>query len=86
MAVEDIYELKGHRSSALHGVEITTGRAEAAVTAERDKFQLAAVGTAVHGAAERLNCYLNCQIFRQKLLTFLENSLLYYYNIITLIC
>lgn len=53
MAVDDIYELKGHRSSALHGVEITTGRAEAAVTAERDKFQLAAVGTAVHGAAER---------------------------------
>lgn len=36
MAVDDIYELKGHRSSALHGVEITTGRAEAAVTAERD--------------------------------------------------
>ncbi len=52
MAVDDIYELKGHRSSALHGVEITTGRAEAAVTAKRDKFQLAAVGTAVHGAAE----------------------------------
>ena len=52
MAVDDIYELKGHRSSALHGVEITTGRAEAAVTAERDKFQLAAVGTAVHGTAE----------------------------------
>ena len=52
MAVDDIYGLKGHRSSALHGVEITTGSAEAAVTAERDKFQLAAVGAAVHGAAE----------------------------------
>lgn len=32
MAVDDIYELKGHRGSALHDVEITTGRAEAAVT------------------------------------------------------
>lgn len=30
MAVDDIYELKGHRGSALYGVEITTGRAEAA--------------------------------------------------------
>ena len=38
MAVDDIYELKGHRGSALHGVKITAGRAEAAVTAERDKF------------------------------------------------
>ena len=52
VAVWDIDKLKGHGGSALHGVEITAGRAEAAVAAERDKFQLAAVGTAVHGPAE----------------------------------
>ena len=52
VAVWDIDKLKGHGGSALHGVEITAGRAEAAVAAERDKFQLAAVGTAVHGTAE----------------------------------
>lgn len=31
-------ELKGHRSRALHGIQIPTGGAEAAVTAERDGF------------------------------------------------
>ena len=32
---------------------ISAGRTEAAVTAERDKFKLAAVGTAEHGTAKR---------------------------------
>lgn len=53
VAVWDIDKFKGHRGGALHGVEITAGRTEAAVAAERDEFQPAAVGTAVHGAAER---------------------------------
>ena len=38
MTVGDIDQLKGHGGSALHGVEIPTGRAEAAVAAERNKF------------------------------------------------
>ncbi len=38
MTVGDIGQLKGHGCSALHGVEVPTGRTEAAVAAERDKF------------------------------------------------
>ena len=38
MTVGDIDQLKGYGRSALHGVEIPTGRAEAAVAAERNKF------------------------------------------------
>ena len=38
MAVGDIDQFKGHGGSALHGVEIPAGRAEAAVAAERNKF------------------------------------------------
>ena len=41
-------ELKGHGGSALHGVQVPTGGAEAAVAAERNEFQFAAVGTAIH--------------------------------------
>lgn len=52
MAVGNIDQFKGHRGSALHGIEVSTGRAEAAVAAKRDKFQLSTVGTAVHGAAK----------------------------------
>lgn len=53
MTVGDIDQLKGHGCSALHGVEIPTGRAEAAVAAERNKFQLSTVGAAIHGPAKR---------------------------------
>ena len=53
MTVGDIDQLKGHGCSALHGVEISTGRAEAAVAAERNKFQLSTVGAAIHGPAKR---------------------------------
>lgn len=38
MPVSDIDEFKGHRGSALHGIEVPTGRAETAMAAERDKF------------------------------------------------
>ncbi len=38
MTVGGIDQLKGHGCSALHGVEIPAGGAEAAVAAERDKF------------------------------------------------
>ena len=52
MPVDDVNKLEGHRGSALHGVEIPAGGAEAAVAAERDKFQLATVRAAVHGTAK----------------------------------
>lgn len=52
MAMADIDELKKHRGGAFHGVFISAGRTETAATTERDKFQLAAVGTAVHGTAK----------------------------------
>ena len=52
MPVNNVNQLKRHGGSALHGIEIPTGGAEAAVAAERDKFQLAAVWTAVHGTAK----------------------------------
>ena len=38
MSVRDIDQFKGHRGSALHGVEIPAGRTETAVAAERDKL------------------------------------------------
>ena len=52
MPVSDIDQFKGHEGSALHGVEIPTGRIETAVTPERNKFKFAAVRTAIHGTAE----------------------------------
>ena len=53
MTVSDINELKGHRGSAIHGIFITAGRAETAVTAERNKLEISAVGTAIHGTTIR---------------------------------
>lgn len=38
VAVLNIYQFKGHRGSALHGVEIPAGRAETAMAAEGDKL------------------------------------------------
>ncbi len=52
VAMCGIDELKGHRSRALHGVQIPTGGAETAFTAERDKLKFSAVGTAIHGPAK----------------------------------
>ncbi len=52
VTVWDTHQLKGHRSSALHGVEVFAGRTETAVAAERDKFELSAVGTAIHCPAK----------------------------------
>ena len=52
MAVRDIHQLKGHTGSAFHGIFVTAGRTEAAVTAKRNKLKFATVGTAVHGTTE----------------------------------
>lgn len=52
MAVGDINEFKGHRGSAFHSIFISARRAETAVATERNKFELTAVRTAVHGTAK----------------------------------
>ena len=52
MTVSDINELKGHRGGAFYGIFVATGRAETAVTAERNEFEFSAVRTAIHCAAE----------------------------------
>ena len=46
-------DFKGHGGSAVNGIFIAAGRAETAFAAERNKFKIAAFGTAVHGTAVR---------------------------------
>ena len=46
-------KLKGHTGSAIHGIFVAAGRAETAMTAERNKFKFPAVRTAIHGTTER---------------------------------
>ena len=53
MTVSDINELKGNRGSAFYGIFITAGRAETTVTTERNKLEISAVGTAIHGTTKR---------------------------------
>ena len=53
MAMCDINQFKGHTGSAFHGIFVAAGRAETAMTAERNKFKISAVRTAVHGTTER---------------------------------
>lgn len=48
-----IDEFKGHSSRSVVGIFSPTGRAEPGVAAERDKLQITAGGTAIHGAAKR---------------------------------
>ena len=52
VAVLDINKFKRHGSSAFHGILVSAGRAETAVTAERNEFEFSAVRTAIHCAAE----------------------------------
>ena len=52
VAVDNVEQLKGHRGSAAHSVEVSTSRAETAVAAERDKFELSAMGASIHGATK----------------------------------
>lgn len=53
MTVGTVDEFKSHRSSAVNGVHVATGRTKAAVTAECDKFEIATLGACVHGTAKR---------------------------------
>lgn len=52
VAVQGIYQFKRHTGSAFHGIFIAAGRAEAAMASKGDKFELPAVGAAIHGAAK----------------------------------
>lgn len=51
--VRDIDKFKGHIGCAFHGILIAAGRTETAVASERNKFEVAAFGTAIHGTAKR---------------------------------
>lgn len=46
-------QFKRHTGSALHGIFVSAGRTETAVTTERDKFKVPAVGAAIHRTAKR---------------------------------
>lgn len=48
----NIDQFKGHGGSTMHSIEVPAGRAETAVAAKGDKFEFAAMWTAVHGAAK----------------------------------
>lgn len=52
MPVDNVYQLEGHGGGTLHGVEVSAGRAEAAVAPEGDKFQFTAFGAAEHCPAK----------------------------------
>ena len=53
VAVDNVDQLKGHRGSAAHSVEISTSRAETAVASEGNKFELTTMGAAIHGTTKR---------------------------------
>ena len=53
MTMPDIKRFKGHTGSAIHGIFVAAGRAETAMTAERNKFKFPAVRTAIHGTTVR---------------------------------
>ena len=52
VAVVAPQELKGHGGGTLLAVLDATGRAEAALAAERDKFHFSALRAGIHGSAE----------------------------------
>ena len=52
MAVLDTDEFKRHTGGAFHSVFVSAGRTKAAVTAERNEFEVPTVWTTVHGTAK----------------------------------
>ena len=50
--VRNTDQFKRHTGSALHGIFVSAGRTETAVTAERDKFKVLAVRAVVHCPAK----------------------------------
>ena len=53
MAVLDVDEFERHAGGTFHGIFVSTGRTKAAVTAKRNKLEVAAVGAGVHSAAKK---------------------------------
>lgn len=53
MSVRNFDDFKRHRYSAVNGTLITTGRTKTAFATKRDKFKVAAVSAAIHGATKR---------------------------------
>lgn len=53
MPVSTVDEFEGHGGRPVIGIFSAAGRAEPGMAAERDKFEITTVGTAVHGAAKR---------------------------------
>ena len=48
-----VYQFKSHVSGTFLTIFDTTGRAETALAAERNKLHVATMGTCIHGTAER---------------------------------
>ncbi len=59
VTVGTVNELKGHFSRAVKAVLVAAGRAKSGMAAERNEFQFAAVGTAVHDTVIRKNATIN---------------------------
>ena len=53
MAVLDTDELERHTGGAFHSIFVSAGGTKTAVTAERNKLKISAVGTAIHGTTIR---------------------------------
>jgi len=50
--MSDINKLEGHTGSTFHGVFVTTGGTETAVTTKWDKFHFSTGGAPIHGSAK----------------------------------
>lgn len=53
MAVGAVYKFKGHTNRTFLGIFHATGRAETAFAAERNEFEVVAIGADIHGTAKR---------------------------------
>ena len=51
MTVNTLNDFERHRSSALNGIEITTGRAKTTFAAKRNKFERTTRRTPIHSSA-----------------------------------
>lgn len=52
VSMPNIDQFKGHTGSAFHGIFVSAGRTETAMTTERNKFKLCTVRATIHGTTE----------------------------------
>jgi hypothetical protein len=52
MAMRNVDDLKGHRSSPVNGVHVTAGRAKTRMTAERNVLEISATRAGIHGTTK----------------------------------